>query len=338
MNHYPHHIGDFNNGTRHLTRIERSIYRDLIELYYDTEAPLTSDIDALARRIIARSEEERIALVAVLEEFFTLDAGAYTHSRCDEELAKYQAFAENGKQGAAKRWKRPPDSPPINSPLAKNSPPIISPIATRTNNHKPITNISPLPPKGVEEEEVMVEVSPRIEKTAEKTAVRGGDIAEHQKRVLAVSSTQETTSGNRIDQRFSEFWKAYPENRRKNLYRAQSAFSASIHAMPAQDDLIRSLEAFKQSKEWRQDNGKFIPSPETWIAEHRWQDAPAFSPTAKPKPKSDIDEADAFRWRKEQYPESLDIHPTAATFPFAKWPDSIRAEYRNSKKPQLQAS
>jgi len=47
MNYYPHHIGDFNSATRHLTRIERSVYRDLIELYYDTEAPLSRDVDKL---------------------------------------------------------------------------------------------------------------------------------------------------------------------------------------------------------------------------------------------------------------------------------------------------
>jgi uncharacterized protein YdaU (DUF1376 family) len=103
MNHYPHHIGDFNNGTRHLTRIERSIYRDLIELYYDTETPLTSDIDALARRIIARSDEERQALLCVLGEFFSLEDGLYFHARCDEEIASYQSRVEsartNGQRG-----------------------------------------------------------------------------------------------------------------------------------------------------------------------------------------------------------------------------------------------
>ena len=59
MHHYPHHISDFNNSTRHLTRIERSIYRDLIELYYDTENPLPNDVELLCRKIIARTEEER---------------------------------------------------------------------------------------------------------------------------------------------------------------------------------------------------------------------------------------------------------------------------------------
>ena len=54
MKHYPHHIGDFDKATRHLTRIERSVYRDLIDLYYDTEQRLTLDVAALCRRIIAR--------------------------------------------------------------------------------------------------------------------------------------------------------------------------------------------------------------------------------------------------------------------------------------------
>lgn len=300
MNHYPHHIGDFNNGTRHLTRIERSIYRDLIELYYDTEAPLTSDIDALARRIIARSEEEMSALVAVLGEFFQLQDGVYRHGRCDEEIAKYQAFAENGKQGAAKRWKKPSDSPPINPPLAKNSPPIISPLATRTNNQEPI--YTPLPPKG---EEVEVKAAGR----------------DHAKD-------------------FTEFWDAYPENRKKNRYRSESAWSAARHHLPPQNELLGALAAFKSSFDWRREDGKYIPSPWVWLEERRWQDAPAHDPKAsKPKPKNELDEEDAFRWRAATYPDSIKVHPTPASFPTKMWSDSIRKEYLASKKqPQLQAA
>ena len=83
MNHYPHHIGDFNNATRHLTRVERSLYRDLLELYYDTEQPLNSDPVKLARRVIAVTEEERSALAVVLEEFFELQADGWHNDRCD---------------------------------------------------------------------------------------------------------------------------------------------------------------------------------------------------------------------------------------------------------------
>ena len=89
MNFYPHHISDFNNATRHLTRVERSVYRDAIELYYDSESVLTSDFDQLAKKLICRSEEEKTALKDVLSEFFDLHHDGYFHQRCDEEIAKY---------------------------------------------------------------------------------------------------------------------------------------------------------------------------------------------------------------------------------------------------------
>jgi len=108
MNHYPHHIGDFNNATRHLTRVERSLYRDMLELYYDTEQPLNSDPAKIARRVLAVTDDERNALQMVLEEFFVLQDDGWHNARCDEEIAKYQGQIEQasraGKASAAKRY------------------------------------------------------------------------------------------------------------------------------------------------------------------------------------------------------------------------------------------
>ena len=108
MNHYPHHIGDFNNATRHLTRVERSLYRDLLDLYYDTEKALPGDdVDRLARRVLAVNDEEKAAMVAVLAEFFTLTDGEYHHGRCDKEIARYQGLkASASKAGKASAEKR----------------------------------------------------------------------------------------------------------------------------------------------------------------------------------------------------------------------------------------
>lgn len=107
MNYYPHHIGDFDKATRHLTRTERSIYRDLIDVYYDTERPLTTDRAALCRLVIARTDEERAAVDQVLAEFFTETADGWFHDRCEEELAKYRkkgnAASNAGKASAARR-------------------------------------------------------------------------------------------------------------------------------------------------------------------------------------------------------------------------------------------
>lgn len=94
MNHYPHHIGDFNSATIHLTFVERALYRELLDLYYDTERPLNSDVKKLARRVRAVTDEQRAALDIVLEEFFTLCEDGWHNERCDAEIAVYHQKQE----------------------------------------------------------------------------------------------------------------------------------------------------------------------------------------------------------------------------------------------------
>lgn len=92
MNHYPHHIGDFNTATRHLSRLERAIYRDMRDMYCDTEAPLDgSDMGLLARRLLCREPDEVAALQFVLSEFFSrLPDGRYQNAECDQIIAQFR--------------------------------------------------------------------------------------------------------------------------------------------------------------------------------------------------------------------------------------------------------
>jgi uncharacterized protein YdaU (DUF1376 family) len=107
MHSYLHHIGDFDKDTRHLTRIERSIYSDLIDLYYLTESCLPDDNEYLCRKIIARSNEESTAVEQVLKEFFHLTPVGWYHVRCEEEIEKYKSIqsqkAAAGRASAEKR-------------------------------------------------------------------------------------------------------------------------------------------------------------------------------------------------------------------------------------------
>lgn len=111
MNHYPHHIGDFNSATRHLTFVERALYRELLDVYYDTERPLNADLSRLARRVLAHTEVERAALQSVLEEFFVLLDDGWHNARCDREIAAYRQKQEQqsraGQASAAKRKRKP---------------------------------------------------------------------------------------------------------------------------------------------------------------------------------------------------------------------------------------
>jgi uncharacterized protein YdaU (DUF1376 family) len=107
MNFYPHHIGDFNNASRHLSRTERSIYRDLMDLYYDTEGPLSLDVDRVCRLVIAQDDEEKQAVMQVLSEFFVQTESGWLNTRCEEEIAKYKSIVDAksaaGKASAAAR-------------------------------------------------------------------------------------------------------------------------------------------------------------------------------------------------------------------------------------------
>lgn len=135
MNHYPHHIGDFNAATRHLTRVERSLYRDLMELYYDTESPLpATDFDRLARRVLADSDEEKAALRDVLNEFFERDGDVYRNTRCDAEILIYKGKIDiaikAGKASALARAKQT---------LNKRRTPVERPLNERATNQEPLT-------------------------------------------------------------------------------------------------------------------------------------------------------------------------------------------------------
>jgi uncharacterized protein YdaU (DUF1376 family) len=142
VNHYPHHIGDFNNATRHLTRVERSLYRDLIDLYYDTEQALISDVDKLARKVLATSDEEKTALAMVLDEFFTLTDDGFHNDRCDQEIASYRGKIGNasnaGKASAAARANKKATG--VERALNKRT----------TNQNQNQNQVIPLTPKGVE--------------------------------------------------------------------------------------------------------------------------------------------------------------------------------------------
>ena len=126
MNYYQHHIGDFNNATRHLSLVERAIYRDLLDMYYDTEKPIdASNLERLARRLQCTTEDQTAALKYVLEEFFTLQDGAYINNRCEREIAEYHGkrkqASDAGKASAKKRAEKKQQDPNGGSSNAKQS-------------------------------------------------------------------------------------------------------------------------------------------------------------------------------------------------------------------------
>lgn len=97
MHYYKHHIGDFNHATRHLTRIERSIYRDLLDLYYDKEEMLPLDLKKISKLILV-SKKEFQELQNVLDEFFVKTENGFKNTRCEIEIEEYHKAAENSRK------------------------------------------------------------------------------------------------------------------------------------------------------------------------------------------------------------------------------------------------
>jgi uncharacterized protein YdaU (DUF1376 family) len=124
MNFYKHHLGDYASHTAHLTWDEDCAYTRLLRLYYQTEHPLgysalikiggvggvvlsehpLSVLSDIYRVIKAEKSHQKVAVKAILSEFFTIESDGYHNKRADEEIARYQAQASTNRRIARERF------------------------------------------------------------------------------------------------------------------------------------------------------------------------------------------------------------------------------------------
>ena len=85
---------------------------------------------------------------------------------------------------------------------------------------------------------------------------------------------------------FDQFWAAYPKKTAK-----PDAIKAYGKIKPDEALLARILSAIqkqKQTAQWQEDGGRFVPYPATWLNGRRWEDevqaAPAGGPGPAPRP------------------------------------------------------
>ena len=233
MNYYQHHIGDFNNATRHLSRLERSIYRDLLDLYSDLEKPLQLDFDKLARRIMVE-DGERGAMRDVLNEFFVLQDDGYHNARADREIASFQRMAIGGKMGAAKRWAKGSDSPPIATPLP--------PQAKANANHEPVTmNHEPVIGKTTRGARLSIHFEPDFQFATEQGIQ---DVKTEHAKFRDYWFSQPGQKGVKLD--WQATWRNWCRNARKNPADvARQTVPARIGRDPELERLDRERQAYK---------------------------------------------------------------------------------------------
>lgn len=114
--------------------MEDLAYRRLLDWYYLHEKPISLNPSQAARLIILPDNTKEVE--QVLQEFFTRTEDGWINKRADKEISVYQGFINSGKKGAAIRWGKGDNSPPI-------TPPNQGLIAN--TNHEPLTtNQEPL--------------------------------------------------------------------------------------------------------------------------------------------------------------------------------------------------
>jgi uncharacterized protein YdaU (DUF1376 family) len=139
MHYYNFNIGDYMKHTLHLTPEEDLAYRRLLDMYYDTEAPIPNAIPLVSRRLRMDSK----IVESVLNEFFDLTEEGYKNYRADGEIADYHKFLEkqkaNGRLGGRpKKGKKPIGNPAITQTEAKIS---LNNKQQTTNNNQSIAPI-----------------------------------------------------------------------------------------------------------------------------------------------------------------------------------------------------
>lgn len=134
MHYYKFNIADYRKDTMHLSPIEHYIYRELIDLYFLDEEPITNKTH-LVLRLLRLGKEHEESLINVFNDFFTVKDGYFEHKRIESEILHYKNRAKvnqkNGQKGGRPKTKSVLDGNPNENKQNLNHKPL-------TNNQEPI--------------------------------------------------------------------------------------------------------------------------------------------------------------------------------------------------------
>lgn len=79
------------------------------------------------------------------------------------------------------------------------------------------------------------------------------------------------------DPSFDRFWRAYPNRKAKGS--AEKSWKALKPDAELVELILEAIEDQKLSEKWREEGGRFIPYPATWLNQKRWEDEQTTKPT-----------------------------------------------------------
>ena len=108
------------------------------------------------------------------------------------------------------------------------------------------------------------------EKNRNKPEITENNQTEPEESEIRKKEERRKKKEERRDIYFDRFWDSYPRKEAK-----QTAKKAFEKLNPDEDlfqTMLEAIERFKGSAQWREENGRFIPHPATWINQRRWED------------------------------------------------------------------
>ena len=93
---------------------------------------------------------------------------------------------------------------------------------------------------------------------------------------------REKKQKERTEESFARFWSAYPRHEAKA--EARKAFEKLDPDESLLSEMLETIRRWKDTAQWKEGGGRFVPYPSTWLNQRRWEDevppaAPAYSPS-----------------------------------------------------------
>jgi uncharacterized protein YdaU (DUF1376 family) len=293
VNYYIHHIGDYAEATSHLSLLEDGVYSRLLRKYYANEQSLPTNVAVIARQIGARTEEERAAVDAVLQDFFHLQEDGWHQGRCDAEIEVFrakQAGNADAKENAKVRQRRAREhrktlfaelrARGVVPPFTTTTPALAEILASL--NKVALERFA-----GQHEPDACAEAPLELRITSDAPAVtRDGTGSPNSNHQTPITKDQIGVplgiDAKEVPGGFLEFWKAWPKSQRKEA-RGKCLDVWQRHQYEQIAPQIVSHVSAKAATNWVEHGGKYVEAPLSYLNQRRWEGAELDgSGTAKP--------------------------------------------------------
>lgn len=198
MNYYKRHLGDYAKDTKHLTLAEHGAFTVLLDYYYATEKPIPDD--RCERIANAYADYERVAVRAVLSEFFTLTDSGWVNKRADRVIGESEAKSLKAKESADARWNKTDSERNANASKTHDE---------RNASHKPLATshkeATPIVPNG--DESAILSAYHSILPKCQVIAVLNDKRRKRVKSAVKLAKTVCASQGWPYDP--ADFWPAY---------------------------------------------------------------------------------------------------------------------------------